>query len=126
MKIHTNDNVLVTSGKDRGKTGKVLRVFPSKNKIIVEKTNIRTKHIKKSQNRPGERIQFEAPLAVANVMIICPACNKVTRVGMTVLENGKKQRTCKKCKRPLSTNAPVSAKAKKAPIAAKPASSKQK
>lgn len=113
MKIHLNDTVLVTTGKYRGKTGKVLRVVTGKNKVVVEKVNIRTKHIKKTQNRPGERIQFEAPLSVANVMIICPSCNKTTRVGMTVLDNGKKQRTCKKCKRPLDTIMPPSTKGKK-------------
>lgn len=125
MKIHLNDTVLVISGKNRGKTGKVLRVLTGKQKVVVEKVNILTKHIKKTQNRPGERIQFEAPLSVGNVMIICPSCNKKTRIAMTVLENGKKQRTCKKCKRPLDTNVPQSTKAKKATTAAEKPSKKK-
>lgn len=124
MKIHLNDTVLVISGKNRGKTGKVLRVLTGKQKVVVEKVNIRTKHIKKTQNRPGERIQFEAPLSVGNVMIICPSCNKKTRIGMTILENGKKQRTCKKCKRPIDTSIPQSTKAKKTAVTTKPAKKK--
>lgn len=101
MKIKTNDNVLVINGKDRGKSGKVVRSMPKDNKIVVEKVNMRTKHIKKSQTKPGSKVTFEAPLDVSNVMVICPNCKKRTRVEYKILQSGKKQRICKKCKESL-------------------------
>lgn len=101
MKIKTNDNVLVISGKDRGKSGKVTKSIPKSQKIVVEKVNMRTKHIKKTQTKPGSKIIFEAPLDVSNVMIICPNCKKRTRVEYNILESGKKHRVCKKCNESL-------------------------
>ena len=101
MKIKESDNVLITAGKDKGEKGKVMRVLRKQDKITVEKVNIRTKHVKKTQSRPGEIIKFEAPLHVSNVMVICPSCTKRTRVGYVKLESGKKQRVCKKCKQSL-------------------------
>ncbi len=97
MKIKTNDNVLVTTGKDKGKTGNVLRVITSKNQIVVEKVNIRTKHIRKTANKQGEKVKYEAPISVSNVLLVCPQCSKSTRVGYQVPEKGKKVRICKKC-----------------------------
>lgn len=96
-----NDNVLVITGKDRGKTGKVIKSIPKDEKVVVEKVNMRTKHVKKTQTRPGSKITFEAPMDVSNVMIICPNCKKRTRVGYKKLETGKKQRICKKCNESL-------------------------
>lgn len=96
-----NDNVLVITGKDRGKTGKVIKSIPKDEKVVVEKVNMRTKHIKKTQTRPGDKITFEAPMDVSNVMIVCPNCKKRTRVGYKKLETGKKQRICKKCNESL-------------------------
>jgi len=101
MKIKVNDNVLVISGKDRNKTGKVTRTLNKSQKVIVEKLNKRTKHVKKSQTRPGSKITFEAPMNVSNVMAICPSCKKASRVSYTKLESGKKQRVCKKCNESL-------------------------
>ena len=98
MKIKLNDNVLVIAGKDRGKKGKIMRTLVKDEKVVVEKLNMRTKHIKKSQTRPGSKITMEAPMPISNVMVICPSCKKTTRVGYTKLESGKKQRVCKKCK----------------------------
>jgi len=97
MKIKTDDHVLVIAGKDRGKVGKVMRIAQTDNKVVVEKTNIRTKHVKKTQEHPGQIIKYEAPISVSNVMLICPSCKKTTRIGYRKLENGKKQRICKKC-----------------------------
>jgi len=97
MKIKTNDNVLVTTGKDKGKTGNVLRVISAKDQIVVEKVNIRTKHIRKTANNQGDRVKYEAPISVSNVMLICPQCSKAARVGYQVPEKGKKVRICKKC-----------------------------
>ncbi|MBI2464099.1 50S ribosomal protein L24 [Candidatus Peregrinibacteria bacterium] len=101
MKVKVNDNVLILSGKNKGKTGKVLRTFKKTGKIIVEKINIRVRHMKKKQNQPGERIQFEVPIPFSNVKIICPHCKKATRVGYNISKEAKKQRLCKKCREPL-------------------------
>lgn len=103
MKVKVNDNVLILSGKYKGKTGKVLRTFKKTQKIIVEKINIRVRHLKKKQNQPGERIQFEVPIPFSNAKIICPHCKKATRVGYNIGEGTKKQRRCKKCREPLDT-----------------------
>lgn len=96
MKVHLGDTVLVRKGKYRGKTGKVTRVLANRNQIVVEKVNIRTKHIKKAPDRPGDRIQFEAPIDASNVMVLAPESKKPSRVGYIMLENGKKQRILKK------------------------------
>jgi large subunit ribosomal protein L24 len=101
MKVKMNDNVLVIAGKDRGKSGKIMRTLAKDEKVVVEKLNLRTKHIKKSQTKPGSKIQFEVPMSVSNIMVICPNCKKTTRVGYTKLESGKKQRICKKCSESL-------------------------
>lgn len=95
MKVKLNDKVLVISGKDKGKTGKVVRVMAKNNKIVVEKVNIRTKHIKKTSQRAGEKITFEAPLDASNVMVLDPVQNKPTRIGYRRLENGKRERFAK-------------------------------
>lgn len=95
MKIKANDKVLVISGKDKGKVSKVIRVIAKHNKIVVEKVNMRTKHIKKTTTRAGEKITFEAPMDASNVMVMDPRDNKPTRVGYKVLENGKKERISK-------------------------------
>lgn len=101
MKIHLNDNVLILSGKERGKTGLVRRVFKKKNQVVVEKINIRTRHIKKRPGQPGQKIRYEAPVNASNAMVICPSCSKATRVGHVKLKTGKKQRVCKKCNQSL-------------------------
>ena len=98
MKIKVNDTVLVTVGKNKGKTGKVMRVFDKTNRVTVEKVNIITKHIKKTATAAGQRIKFEAPLAISKVMLVCPNCHKATRVGYKVPKTGKKFRVCVKCK----------------------------
>ncbi len=101
MKIKMNDNVLIIAGKDRGKTGKVMRILSKDDKVVIEKLNMRTKHVRKTQTRPGSKITFEAPMPASNVMVVCPQCKKSTRVGYIKLESGKKQRICKKCKESL-------------------------
>jgi large subunit ribosomal protein L24 len=103
MKIKVNDQILVESGKDRGKTGKVLHTFAQDKKITVEGINIVKKHVKPSGSNPGGIIPQEAPMDSSNVMVICPSCNKATRVGYQVSKTGVKERVCKKCKQPLDT-----------------------
>lgn len=95
MKIKANDKVIVISGKDKGKISKVIRVIAKHGKIVVEKVNMRTKHIKKTSSGPGQKITFEAPMDVSNVMVMDPKENKPTRVGYRVMENGKKERIAK-------------------------------
>lgn len=97
MKIKLNDQVAVIAGKDKGKQGKILKVDAKHDKVVVEKVNMRTKHIKKTQQKPGEKIHFEAPMNVSNVMLVCPRCKKLVRVGYKKLAKGKKERICKKC-----------------------------
>ncbi|MBI5754696.1 50S ribosomal protein L24 [Candidatus Peregrinibacteria bacterium] len=101
MKIKISDNVLIVAGKEKGKTGKVLKILKKNGKIVVEKLNIRTRHIKKTPQKAGEIIHYEAPMAVSNVKIICPNCSKAVRVGYKLLDNAKKQRVCKKCDQSL-------------------------
>jgi len=99
MNIRRNDIVFVTTGKDRGKRGKVRVALPSDGALIVEGINMVKRHVKP---RPGVRqagiISREAPLAVCKVMLVCSKCDKPTRVGHSVLEDGRKVRVCRKCK----------------------------
>jgi len=97
MKIKVKDKVLVTSGKYKGKTGVVMRVFDKQAKVTVEKVNIRTRHIKKTATHAGQKLQYEAPFAISNVKLICPSCNKATRTAYKKPDKGKKYRICKKC-----------------------------
>ena len=99
MKIRKGDKIKVLSGKDKGKTGKVLQVFNKRDKVSVEGINLLFKNMRpKKQGEKGQRIQFPAPIAVDNIALVCPKCNKTTRVGYKILENKKKVRICKKCK----------------------------
>jgi large subunit ribosomal protein L24 len=112
MKIKLHDNVLVIAGKDKGKTGKVIKTYKKRSKVVVEKVNVITKHIKKTPQRAGDRIKYEAPIDVSNVMILDPKENKPTRVGYKKLENGKKERVSKISGASLDQKS-VSKKAKK-------------
>jgi large subunit ribosomal protein L24 len=98
MKIRTGDNVKIISGREKGKSGKVLQVFPKENKIVVEKLNIRFRHLRTQRSGKGQKVEFAAPLSVSNVMLVCPKCQKPTRAGHARLADGKKMRVCKKCK----------------------------
>lgn len=95
MKLKLNDKVLVISGKDKGKSGKIIKIDHKHNRVTVEKVNIRTKHIRKTQQGPGDRIQYEAPVHASNVMILDPKENKPTRVGYKMNDKGKKERFAK-------------------------------
>jgi large subunit ribosomal protein L24 len=88
MKIKKNDTVLIIAGNARGKTGRVLKVFPDKNRVIVESVNIIKRHSKATQKLPhGGIIQKEAPIHVSNVMLVDPKTNEPTRVGMVTLKD---------------------------------------
>ena len=97
MSIKKDDLVVVLSGKDKGKQGKVLSVLPKEGKVVVEKINMVSRHQKpRKQGEEGGIIQKEAPLYACKVMTVCPKCNKATRVAHKV-EGGKKVRVCKHC-----------------------------
>ena len=109
MKIQKNDTVQILSGKDNGKTGKIIKVIPAEGKdstakVVVEGLNLRYKHMRPKRDREkGQRIQFPYPLDISKVALVCPKCGKVTRVGYKVFDTkletsrDKKQRICRKC-----------------------------
>ncbi|HNV86789.1 MAG TPA: 50S ribosomal protein L24 [Candidatus Omnitrophota bacterium] len=99
MKLQKNDTVTVLRGKDRGKKGKLLRLFPEKAMAIVEGVNNIRKHMRPTRDNPkGGIIVKEAPIRLSNVMLICPRCSQKARVGFLILSDGVKKRICKKCK----------------------------
>jgi large subunit ribosomal protein L24 len=96
--VRKNDLVQVIAGKEKGKTGKVLQVFPKKDRVLVEKVNFIKRHSRPSaKTRQGGIIQKEAPVHVSNVLLVCPKCNKGERMGAKILEDGKKALACKGC-----------------------------
>jgi large subunit ribosomal protein L24 len=96
--IKKGDIVVVTSGKDKGKKGKILRSLPDQNKVVLEGINKAKKHQKPSRAIPqGGILQIEAPISASNVMYVCKKCNKPTRLGKQILDNNEKVRFCKKC-----------------------------
>jgi large subunit ribosomal protein L24 len=99
MWIKANDTVKVIAGEDRGTTGKVLRVNRKTGKLVVEGVNRVYKHVRRSQKNPqGGRLSKEMPVQMANVQLVCEACGAASRIGVRYLENGSKERYCKKCK----------------------------
>ena len=98
MSIKKGDLVVVLSGKDKGKQGKVLEVMPKDAKVLVEKVNVVSRHTKpRRQGEEGGIIQKEAPIYACKVMRVCPKCNKATRPAHKMLADGKKVCVCKKC-----------------------------
>lgn len=95
-KIKSKDKVVVLTGKDKGKTGVVLKVLPSENRVVVQGVNLVKKHQRPSAKTQGGIVEFEAPLAVSNVAHIDPKDGKPTRVGFKVLEDGRKVRVAKR------------------------------
>jgi len=105
IRIKKGDTVAVVSGDDRGTRGKVLRVVPKDDRVVVESVNVIKKHQRpvragRGQVQPGI-IKFEAPVNLSNVMLVCPHCNALTRVGFERQPDGSKVRVCKKCKRTI-------------------------
>lgn len=104
MHVHKNDTVLVISGNAVGKQGKVLKVFPDKNRVIIENVNIVKRHARPNQKNPqGGIVQKEGPISAANVMVICPKCSEATRIGHAHVTDAttnrrKTLRVCKNCK----------------------------
>ncbi len=97
MRIRKSDNVRVIAGNDKGKEGKILKVYPGGNRIIVEKVNMIKRHTRASKDVPqGGIIEKEAPINASNVMLVCPNTSKPTRIGKDVLSDGSRARVSKK------------------------------
>lgn len=101
MKIKKNDQVLIISGKDKSKKGKVLEVFPLESRLIVENINLVKKHRRpRRQGEKGQVIEIPKSLHISNVKLICPKCNQPARIGYKIVETGK-LRICKKCQQEI-------------------------
>jgi len=101
-KIKKGDTVAVLSGKDKGKSGKVLRVWPEEGQALVERLNLMKNFERRSQQNPaGGVIERESPLPLAKLAIFCPQCHRPSRVGWAVTADGTKQRICRRCKDPV-------------------------
>ncbi|WP_081666984.1 50S ribosomal protein L24 [Paenibacillus pinihumi] len=97
LHVKKDDNVIVITGKDKGKKGRVIAAYPRENRVLIEGVNIVKKHSRPSQTNPqGGIIEQEAPIHVSNVMLVDPKSGKPTRVGFKVLDNGKKVRIARK------------------------------
>ena len=103
LHVRKGDTVYVLSGKNRGRTGKVLKAYPDDNRVLVESVNIVKKHKKPQRTNPGGIVKQEAPIHASNVMLICEKCKAPTKVGKMILESGEKVRVCKKCKEIIDT-----------------------
>jgi large subunit ribosomal protein L24 len=98
LSIKKNDTVMVISGDEKGKKGRVLAVQAGEGKLIVERLNLIKRHMKPSKKySQGGIIEKEAPVCLSNVMLVCSKCDKPTRLGQKILESGSKVRMCKKC-----------------------------
>jgi len=118
MNVKKGDKVLVIAGKDNGKTGTVLECFASKNAVTVKGVNVVVKHQKpKSAQDKGGIIKFEDKIDVSNVQVVCPTCDKATRVAIGTNEKGQKVRICKKCGAVLDSGKKYKKPAKKAEVA---------
>lgn len=106
MLIKKGDKIKIIAGKDKGKTGKVLQVFLSGNRVSVEGLNLLIKHLRpRKQGEAGQRVEFPAPMDASNMMIVCPKCGKSARIGYKIIKDekgkNKKYRECKKCKQTI-------------------------
>ncbi len=98
MKVKKGDTVLIISGKDKGRTAKVLKSFPKEGKVLVDGINIKSKHVKpKKEGEKGQVVKIPTPLDISNTKFICPKCKKAARLGYKIVGD-KKFRVCKKCK----------------------------
>lgn len=102
--LRIDDQVEVITGKDKGRVGKILKIDHNKNRAIVERINMVTKHQKPvDATQPGQRIEKEAYIHISNLKLICPECTETVRTGKKILEDGSKMRSCKKCGATIET-----------------------
>jgi len=101
VKVKKGDSVLIISGKDKGKTGKILKALPKDAKILVEGVNLKKKHVRpKKEGEKGQVVSLPAVIDVSNIKIVCPKCGKAARIGYKI-EKDIKKRICKKCKQEI-------------------------
>ena len=97
-RIKKNDTVMVIAGRERGKTGKVLRVLPARHRALIERLNLVKRHQKpRGPQSPSGIVEKEAPIHISNIMIMCDKCNAPVRMGKRLLEDGRSVRTCRRC-----------------------------
>lgn len=105
-RLKVNDRVEVITGKDKGRVGKIIRIDRTRGRVVVEKINMIKRHTKPSAaNQQGGIIEKEGPIAISNLMLICPKCAKSARIGKKVLEDGARIRVCKKCNESVEAKA---------------------
>lgn len=98
MKLKKGDQVLVVRGKDRGRKGKIEKIFPKTGKAFVPGINLYKKHVRpQSESKPGGVVEVVKPLPISNLAFLCPKCRQKTRIGYQIGKNGEKNRICKKC-----------------------------
>ena len=97
LKLRKKDKVMVIAGRDKGKTGEIIKILPEKGRVLVGKINMVTKHKKPRQSEPGGLQKMEAPVAYSNVMLVCPKCEKPVRPKLDKLSTGETVRLCRKC-----------------------------
>lgn len=105
LNVRKNDQVKVLAGKDRGKTGRVLRVFPQRNRAVVENVNTVRRHTRPNpqKNIQGGVVEREGPIHISNLQVICPECDQPVRVGIQFLSDGKRVRVCRSCSGSIDT-----------------------
>ena len=102
MHIRKSDSVMVVTGRERGKTGKVLRVMPDRDAAIIERVNLVKRHAKaRGPQQPGGIVEKEAPIRLSNIMLMCDKCNAPVRVGRKVMGDDEKARVCRRCGDPI-------------------------
>lgn len=102
MKLKINDTVRIIAGKDKGRSGKITKVYPKQSKVIVEGINKYKRHLKRqSDKNPGGIVEVERPIWANKVQLVCPVCKKPTRIGIQI-SNQSKQRFCKQCQAPIN------------------------
>jgi len=102
MNIRKNDSVMVISGRERGKTGKVLRVMPERDAAIIERVNLVKRHARaRGPQQPGGILEKEAPIRLSDIMLMCDKCNAPVRVGSKAMSGGDKARICRRCGDPI-------------------------
>jgi len=102
LKLKVGDTVRITAGKDKGREGKIEKIFPKQTKALIPGVNIYKKHVKGSQGQKGGIYDIPRPLDFAKIALICPKCKKITRVGFKIVEKNK-SRVCKKCNKEIDT-----------------------
>ena len=96
FKFKVDDQVKITAGKDKGQTGKISQLLPKQDRVVVEGKNLYTRHIKASPGKPGKKTKISRPLPTANIALVCPACEKPTRIGFDITQKPK-IRICRRC-----------------------------